>query len=112
MVLTIAANVTTMAAITRKSTQVREERLRRWAVHQRVELLCLGGLWLKVPPEEWDAWVDEYERSRDLCLSRPFPPEDFFSHETPQDRMRPLADVLCYPPNTLTQRWRRQHKRL
>jgi hypothetical protein len=50
-------------------------RIRRWSVRQRVVLLtyCLFWdllLWERIPPHEWDGWV------QDFGLDSPFPPED------------------------------------
>src|SRR5262249_33567946 len=45
--------------------------LERWKVADRIVLLCLGGLWHKVPSPRWCAWLEEYG------LESPFPPADF-----------------------------------
>jgi hypothetical protein len=78
----------------------------------RVEVLCLGGLWLKVPASAWEEWLAEYERKRDVVLVRPFPPDDFIHHDAPAERMRPLAQCLGYRTNTLSVRWKRNKHRL
>ena len=78
----------------------------------RLELLCLSGLWLKVPAATWSAWIGEYERCRHLELARPFPPKEFHDFHDPKKRLRPLAAWLAYRPNTLTVRWVRCQDKL
>jgi hypothetical protein len=82
-------------------------RVHAWDTRARVEVLTLSGLWPKVPPHDWEAWLEMYEGVRTLNLHRPFPPDEFLLLEDPQDRMAPLAERLGYPANTLAQRWRR-----
>jgi hypothetical protein len=88
------------------------ERIGAWDCRPRVELLTMAGLWAKVPPESWVQWLEAYEDNRELGLPRPFPPKSFLDLDNPQDRTAPLAELLAYPPNTLTQRWRRGQKLL
>jgi len=78
-------------------------------VRDRVELLCLGGLWPKAAPR-WPAWLADYEQLRQRKLTRPFPPSSFVLLLTPKERLPVLADLLGDRQNTLAVRWsRRRH---
>jgi DNA-directed RNA polymerase specialized sigma24 family protein len=84
-----------------------------WGVRYRVELLCLAGLWLKVPPPVWEGWVRGYESATGRLLPRPFPPVEFLALDDPGSRTAPLARLLGYPrANTLSVRWWRTQHRL
>jgi DNA-directed RNA polymerase specialized sigma24 family protein len=87
------------------------ERIGRWKAAQRVELLCLAGLWRKVTKMIWESFLVDYENSRGLELGRPMPPPSFLRHDDPQSRMQVLARALCLPrANLLSQHWKRwQH---
>jgi DNA-directed RNA polymerase specialized sigma24 family protein len=84
--------------------------LHGWTATARLELLCLAGLWHKVPRLQWAAWLDDYEAARGLALPRPFPPPEFDWLEDRAARTGPLAALLGCPPNTLTQRWLRAER--
>jgi DNA-directed RNA polymerase specialized sigma24 family protein len=89
------------------------DRIDRWKAAERVELLCLAGLWRKVTMKIWELWLTEYEAKRDVVLARPFPPPWFVSYDDPPSRTRVLAPALSYANrNTLTQRWWRGQHRL
>src|SRR5262249_17464095 len=81
----------------------------RWL---RVEVLCRGGLWQKPLANRREEWLRDYEQARQIRVPRPFPPDDFRLLETSQARLRPLAKLLGYPPNTLSVRWSRTRHRL
>jgi hypothetical protein len=82
-------------------------RVRGWRGRLRVELLCLAGLWLKVPAETWERWLQEYEKEREVMLDRPFPPADFLELDDRKARIQPLAVALHLKGNTLVQNWKR-----
>jgi hypothetical protein len=76
-----------------------------WEAHTCVLLLCLAGLWRKVPSPTWGAWVT----SAGLVL--PFPPAGLEECADRHARNRLLAEHLKIRLNTLTQFWAR-HARL
>jgi hypothetical protein len=78
------------------------ERIRGWPCVDRLVLLTVAGLWTKVPPAEWDAWVDEHG------LARPFPPPVCMACENISRRPALLAAVFGVQSNTLIQRWHRK----
>ncbi len=82
-------------------------RIASWDYRPRVELLCLSGLWPLIPAPQWEAWLADYERLRRRPLSRPFPPDAILCCDEPAHRLRPLAELLGYSPNTLDRRWLR-----
>src|SRR5262249_35009493 len=89
------------------------DRIGRWNAADRVELLCLAGLWRKVTEKIWELWLTEYEARRRVVLVRPFPPPWFVSYHDPPSRTRVLAPALSRANrNTLTQRWWRGQHRL
>jgi len=84
-----------------------------WKVQKRIEALCLGGLWKKVPPTVWENWLRDWESERQRPLARPFPPESFvFEGDDASSRITPLAAMLGMSPNTLSQRWSRHSHHL
>jgi hypothetical protein len=89
------------------------DRLASWDARHRIEVLCLAGLWVKVPDSLWVAWVRAYEATRNVPLGRPFPPDDFLTLDDPAARTAPLARLLGYDrANTLSVRWLRGRRRL
>jgi hypothetical protein len=83
-------------ALSRRFAEVDLVLLGNWEPRHRIELLCLSGLWLKVPPLLWNQWVHDYEKYRGRELMRPFPPPEFLTLEEPKERMDPLARWLFY----------------
>jgi hypothetical protein len=86
--------------------------LSRWDPILRLELLCLGGLWQKIPREVWEDWLLLYESVRVTKLPRPLPPEDWDPARPPGDRTHWLAEALGYRPNSLAVRWNRRKEDL
>jgi hypothetical protein len=87
------------------------EVVRGWGTRWRIELLCLSGLWVKVPEADWESWLVEYEAAVNRRLGRPFPPGDFLGHDDPRARLAPLARALGIRRNTLATRWHRARGR-
>lgn len=87
-------------------------RIEGWPPRVRVELLTMSGLFVKVPPDMWERFLNEWELERHQTLVRPFPPEKVFAAEDPAARTQPLAAALEMPANTLSQRWKRGKERL
>jgi hypothetical protein len=80
------------------------EALAGWAAADRILVLCLTGLWLKVRPEStWRAWVEE------CGLGWPFPGDDFLRADDPR---RWLAQALGITIQVLYARWHRKGKLL
>jgi DNA-directed RNA polymerase specialized sigma24 family protein len=88
-------------------------RLASWGDRYRVEVLCLAGLWVKVPDQLWESWLRSYEAAGRKSLPRPFPPDEFLNLDDPGRRTVPLARLLGYGrANSLSVRWHRGRKRL
>jgi DNA-directed RNA polymerase specialized sigma24 family protein len=103
----------TATALTHPFADADLDRLASWDARHRLEVLCLAGLWLKVPSPLWEGWVRAYEAGRSVSLGRPFPPDDFLALDDPAARTAPLARLLAYGRvNTLSVRWLRGHHRL
>jgi hypothetical protein len=84
------------------------QRVEAWKVKDRIQLLCLSGLWLKVPEDWWERWVVEYEASRGLRLGRPFPASEVLALDSHNERKGPLSRALKIPLNTLDVYWHRK----
>ncbi len=87
-------------------------RLANWDARYRLEVLCLAGLWHKVPASLWEEWVRAYEATQNVSLGRPFPPDDFQALDDPAARTTPLTRVLGYRANSLSVRWHRGRRQL
>lgn len=81
-------------------------RIRQWTATDRVLLLCLSGLHLRVPTPEWRGWLSE------LDLVEPFPPESYPGLETKSERYTSLAESLKLSNNAVAQRVRRGRRLL
>jgi hypothetical protein len=71
-----------------------------WNALDRVLLLCLTGLWLKLPQEVWRDWVAR------CGLTWPFPPKEFLCSDKPRLW---LAEALGMTTQQLYRRWHRKH---
>jgi DNA-directed RNA polymerase specialized sigma24 family protein len=100
------------ATLTSPFSEVDLDQLASWDACYRLEVLCLGGLWLKVPPPLWEEWGRAYETTRKVSLGRPFPPDEFLALDDPAARTVPLARLLGRRANTLSVRWLRGRRRL
>lgn len=78
------------------------ERIRSWKLRERLVLLALTNLWIKVPREEWSEWVQEYG------LPEPYPPASCVVAGDQTERVRVLAECCGMLPNTLSQLWCRK----
>jgi len=76
--------------------------LRTWPLAPRLMLLCLSGLWEKVPSDEWAAWGAEYGNQRGTLLPAPFPPDEIRESEEIAGRNAVLARAMGVVPNTLS----------
>lgn len=77
-----------------------------WDLSDRIELLCLSGLWRKVPAALWRDWVLELRAARGTPAV--LPAREVLNEATSQGRMSPLAKALDVSSNTLSQRWCRK----
>jgi RNA polymerase sigma factor (sigma-70 family) len=84
--------------------------LRDWPLTVRLALLALSGLWGKVPPEEWDAWVEEHRTNREGSLPEPFPPGEMEGCDSIAERNAVLSAAMGIPRNTLSV-WLYRYKR-
>lgn len=82
-------------------------RIAGWKAGERVDMLALSGLWLKLPPAEWESYLVAAEGVYRVTLPRPFPPPGV-SHESPADRQQRIAKALGIRGNTLAARWKRK----
>jgi hypothetical protein len=82
--------------------------LERWNVQDRIKLLGLSGLFVKVPNDCWESWVVEYEAARGFALDRPFPSLGVRSLDSHSERKGPLGLALKIPTNTLDVYWYRK----
>jgi hypothetical protein len=83
-------------------------RLADWRVKDRILLLSLAGLFVKVSQHEgalWERWLKEYEAQRKISLPRPFPPSPVESLESHNERKRPLGQALGMALEALHTYW-------
>lgn len=81
-------------------------RISSWELQVRTFLMCMSGLWRRVPDELWEAW-------RLNCVQMiGWPTQDllaqFHDDQTPQERISIASEELGNKRNTLHQRWRRK----
>lgn len=72
-----------------------------WPHRDRLVLLCLAGLWHKIPGHEWTCWVGEY-RDRHGVPDDPFPPNALAGCDQLAARNEVLAVALHLKRNTLS----------
>ncbi len=77
-------------------------RIRGWKLRDRLVLLGLTNLWIKVPTGEWLEWV------RTGGLEEPYPPCECATAEEQAERVGILAACCGMRPNTLCQVWHRK----
>ena len=77
-----------------------------WTLNKRIVLLCLLGLWPKVPDARWESWVTEVD------AETPFPQIGFAELETAGQRQQWLAAALRLSEDVVTQIWYRGRKHL
>jgi hypothetical protein len=76
-----------------------------WGEKCRIYLLCLAGLWHKVPEKQHRRWL------REAGLPGDFPPLELFECESAVERSRLLADATGSSVNSFHKVWS-QHKNL
>ena len=75
--------------------------IERQDLTKRIALLCLFGLWHKVPADRWLQWLEEVD------LAMPFPPDGFSDLDTQSEKEECLAGPLGLSKATVTQLWYR-----
>ena len=88
------------------------DRIVDWPVRERIELLTLGGLHTKVPPNMWEGFLSDIENATQKKLGRPFPSEDFLMADDRATRFEIFANVLGVNRATLGKRFLRASHRL
>jgi DNA-directed RNA polymerase specialized sigma24 family protein len=76
--------------------------IRGWPNRDRVVLLCLAGVWNKVPAAEWDGWVAEHRERCGVPAPGAFPPAALGRCDQVAERNALLADCLHLRRNTLS----------
>jgi DNA-directed RNA polymerase specialized sigma24 family protein len=78
------------------------QRITAWPTRLRLVLLCLSGLWRKVPTSDWESWVVEHRTLHRSPESVPFPSATLDAADAVAVRRRLLAVELHLQPNTIT----------
>lgn len=79
---------------------------RQWNPHDRILLLCLSGLWVRVPAEPWDRWL------REAAIDGPFPPAGFLDARNLSEGCAALAGPMGVKARTLMRQWFRKRAEL
>ncbi len=86
-------------------------RLETWPVRQRLELMCLIGVWQLVPGPRWEHWLSDFEVQTGRSLPRPFPLFQVMGTDDRQGWLGWLATAFGCTTNVLSQhRVRWQHR--
>lgn len=80
--------------------------IQAWPLKVRIILLCLAGLWQKVPEALWRTWVEEFGLASD------FPPPEYSGADDCKVRRRKLCEFIDITSANLNQVWCRGKKRL
>jgi hypothetical protein len=73
-----------------------------WPLRHRLALLCISGLWTKVPPGDWQQWVDEHRRAFGVPDDGPFPQAALQACDEIPRRNDLVAGALNIRRNTLS----------
>jgi hypothetical protein len=73
-----------------------------WPLRHRVILLCLTGLWAKVPSPTWHEWVDEHRQAHGVPAEGTFPAPELLDCAEIAQRNAVLAEALNLRRNTLS----------
>jgi len=76
--------------------------IRVWTPRERLVLLCLSGLWHKVPAATWRSWVAEHRDRYGIPVGGPFPPDALVRCDGIAERNTLLAETLQLRRNTLS----------
>jgi len=83
-----------------------------WTAAERLTLLCLSGLFVKVPRSAWQQIITEAELELGRKFPSPFPIVQLLDLADPSERMAFLAELIGMKTNTLSARWMRKKTRL
>jgi DNA-directed RNA polymerase specialized sigma24 family protein len=73
-----------------------------WPLRQRIVLLCLTGLWIRIKPSLWQQWVADYRQAYGSPVLASFPPPELQDCEEIAQRNGILAAALNLRRNTLS----------
>lgn len=76
--------------------------VRAWPHRDRLILLCLAGLWGKVPAAEWRRWVADHRAKHGVPVDGDFPPSALGCCDQIAERNALLAESLHLRRNTLS----------
>jgi DNA-directed RNA polymerase specialized sigma24 family protein len=76
--------------------------IRAWPHRDRLILLCLTGLWSKIPATEWGQWVADHRTEHGVPVQGEFPPSALSRCDQIADRNALLAETLQLRRNTLS----------
>jgi len=76
--------------------------IRTWPHRDRLILLCLTGLWGKIPTAEWEQWVAEHRTRHGVPIQGDFPPSTLAQCDQLAERNALLAESLHLRRNTLS----------
>jgi hypothetical protein len=73
-----------------------------WPPRDRLVLLCLAGLWEKVPAPDWKRWIVEHRDRFGVPDGEPFPPDSLPNCVQIAERNELLSAALNIKRNTLS----------
>jgi DNA-directed RNA polymerase specialized sigma24 family protein len=73
-----------------------------WPPRDRLALLCVAGLWQKVPTPDWRRWVAEHRDRFGSPAGEPFPPDALAACDQIAERNELLSAALNIKRNTLS----------
>jgi DNA-directed RNA polymerase specialized sigma24 family protein len=76
--------------------------IRAWPHRDRLVLLCLTGLWNKVPAEEWGRWLADHRTRHGVPAQGDFPPSALCRCDQIAERNALLAESLHLRRNTVS----------
>ncbi len=79
-----------------------------WPAVERLMLLCLSGLFVKLRKNELNVFVGAAEEALGLRFPRSFPTRQLLDEEEPSSRMSLVAELFHVKINTMSARWMRK----
>ena len=79
-----------------------------WPAEERLMLLCLSGLFVKLQKSDWDVFVVAAAEALELRFPDPFPTRQLLDEEDPSSRMSLVAELFRVKINTISARWMRK----
>jgi len=81
-----------------------------WTAAERLMLLCLSGLFVKVPKPDWQRVIIEAEEELGRKFPKPFPIVPLLNRNDPSERIAFFAELIGTKTNTLSTRWMRKKR--